>query len=155
MSNTRQPNAATLDPMIPLSDGHWVNERVAHLVEEIRSYHPNLDVLWNPQHKPNEPEFWIIETTADGKQHQVFSVQNQEEFTGEVLTRIIQSDTSRHDILGYIDAQNEAAQRLQKKLVNETMAERLDVMKHVLKSPLNTYKVDDNLVIRDHGNRTR
>lgn len=153
MSNSRQPNAALIDPMVPLEDGHWVNERVAHIVEEIRAYHPRLDVLWNPTHKPDEPEFRIIEQTQDGQQHLVMTVKNQEEFTGEILTRIIQGDNSRHDVLSYIDAQNEAATRLQQKLVREMMEERLDVMQHVLKSPKHTYKVNEHLTIKDHGNR--
>jgi hypothetical protein len=153
MSNTRLPTD-NVDPLIPLSDGHWVNERVANLVDAIREYHSQLDVMWNPNHPPDEPEFKIIETTPTGR-FVVMTIPDQEHFDGDVLTRIILGDTSRHDVLNEIDARQKAAMLLAGKEVQERQEYIKDVTKHVLKSPLNKYVVDKNTVIRDHGNRTR
>lgn len=149
MSNTIAP----LNPTVPLSDGHWVNERVAHIVEEIRAYHPHLDVMWNPNAGPDEPEFLVVENIPDGRQEIVIAVNSQAEFTGEILARIIAGDTSRRDVLSEMDAKNEAVMRLQRKMAEESFAEVKDIAKHVLQSPLNSYRVNKDLVIKDHGNR--
>lgn len=153
MSNTRLPNQV-IDPLVPLSDGHWVNERVANLVDAIRDYYDSLDVYWNPNHGPDEPEFKVVEH-ANGKTFVVLTVPDQESFNGDVLARIIAGDSRRHDVLDYMDAQQEAAKMLAKKEVAERMEYIKDVAKHVVASPLNTYRVDKDTVIKDHGNRIR
>jgi hypothetical protein len=154
MSNRILPTHV-IDPLIPLSDGHWVNERVAGLVEAIRDYHDRLEVYWNPDHKPGEAEFKIVEQTPDGKKHIVLTVASQADFNGDVLAKIIAGDNSRHDVLDWIDAQNEAALYLANKEARDKLALAKDVTEHVIRSPLNKYVVDKNTVIRDYGNRTR
>ena len=154
MSNTRLPTQV-VDPMIPLSDGHWVNERIANLVDAIRDYHERLDVYWNPNHGPDEPEFKIVEKTPDGKKHIVITLPDQQSFNGDVLARIIAGDNRRHDVLDFMEAQNQAALYLMGREARERLAEARDVTEHVVRSPLNKYVVNKDVTIRDYGNRTR
>ena len=136
--------------LIPLADGHSVSQRTLHLIEAIRDYHDKLDVKWIPDdlRKEGEPQFAITERLGDGREEIVFHVMDEAHFDGSVLERIIQGDTSRRDVLSEIDAKNEAIERLKGKMIEEQRAVANDIAIHALRSPLNKYKVDDDLIIR-------
>lgn len=154
MSNRLLPQNKALI-LAPLSDGNAVSERTAHIVEAIRNYNSRLDVKWIPADKrsPSEPQFAIVERTPDGKEYIIFHVQDESEFDGRVLEAIIKGDTSRNDILSEIDAHNEALKLMYKKAQQEQMDEATDIAKHVIGSPLNTYRVSKDVVIKDQGLR--
>ena len=142
-----------VDIPVPHSDGRWINERVSRIVEIIKDYDPNLEVAWIPPEKrePGDSAFAIIENYP-GKPRQVaFYVDSEAEFDERVLTRIFQGDTTKHDVLGNLEASNRAVEAIEYKKRMEQLEEEYDHMKHVLKSPLNTYRGKDGRVYHAHG----
>lgn len=142
---------------VHLTDGHIVSERVARLIEIIHERYPGkIEVQWIPPGgRNNEPAFRICEVLADGRLVPFMSIQTEQDFTGEVLEQIFMADNTKGNVLTQLDARNEALRAIREKMVKEQMEEAADIAKHILKSPLNTYRVNKDTVIKDLGNRTR
>lgn len=133
-------------------DGGFCSQRVQQVIEAIRNYSPELDVQWIPPlaRKPGEAAFRIIHRPLGGEPYVVFHVKTEEEFDTRVLMRLIAGD-QRNGKVAYsdVEAAEKAAELVAKERYKDQQAEAIDIMYHVFKSPLNTYRVNKDLIIKD------
>ena len=143
--------------LVSLEDGSVISQRVRDLIETIEDRWPGVVfVNWIPPRalKKEDQQFCIVERLSDGREVPIFWVKDESEFTGEVLERLIRADNTQENIYDRMQAKNAALRSLQTKLAKDKMDEAHDIVKHVLKSPLNKYVVNKDITIRDWGNRT-
>lgn len=137
-----------------MHNGHFVNARVQKICRAIQDYEPELDVLFIPeQHRrPGQAAYKIIHRPVGALPYILFTVRRDEDFDERILQRIIVND-QRHGKVTMSDLEaHDAAEKLIKRQEwLDRMDEANDIAKHVLKSRLNTYKVDDKVTIRDRG----
>lgn len=131
----------------PLSDGTWINSRIARLVEIIREYDPMLRVKWLPRDKRIEgaDAFQIVDERIG---RVAFSVKDEASFDETVLAKIFEADMARANngpltVLQKLDALNAATKLLQFKTRMEEDEDREEQVASILKSPLNSYKHDN------------
>lgn len=132
------------DLPIPLSDGHWVSAKVNRVVEILKEYDPNLDVVWLPpeRREPGEPAFLVVELTPKGPKP-IFSVESEEYMDERLLEQVYRYDTAKHkDVLSEMDVRNKARRDMIKKQHQEEMQAAHDLAAHVLRSPKIRYKHD-------------
>jgi hypothetical protein len=133
-------------------DGQFVNADVHRVVQAITDYEPELEVKWIPpgQRGENEPAFSIWHNAPGNKPYILFYVQDESEFDMRQLQRIIYNDQRATGAQSYSELEAlETAQKLvQEQEWLDKMEEASDIAAHILKTPLNTYKVNDNLVIK-------
>lgn len=144
--------------LVPLDDGSMVSARVVDIIETIQEiWQGRIAVNWIPTRLlgPDQKQFCILEVLPDGSEHPVFWLQDEAEFTGEVLERLYLADNSKGDVLTRMDARNAALTALQKKVAKDQMGEASDIMLHAIRSPLNWYKLPNGTTIKDYGNRVK
>ena len=133
-------------------DGQFVSAKIEQLVRAIKDYDEDLQVKWIPvmSRKEGDPAFCVTYEPEGKSPFILFYVNTEEEFDERVLARIIQND-QRHRPTNLTDY--EAWEETQKVLQNrewlDTMAEAADLAWHVFKSPLHTYKVNNDLIIKE------
>lgn len=132
----------------PLSDGTWVNSKIARIVEIIREQFPDLEVTWIPRDKRNDGDaaFAIVEVQKDGRHVVAFYVQNEADFDESVLERIIRADMSKKDpqkVEAEITAKNEAVRLIAEKKQKERVAELMEPYMAALKSGKHKYTGPD------------
>jgi hypothetical protein len=130
----------------PLSDGTWVNSRIARIIEIIRDYDPMLEVRWLPRADriAGADVFQIVDKRID---RVAFSVKDEASFDESVLDRIFEADLARVQgspatHLQKIDIHNANIKLLKAKEKMEEEEDRNDKVAAILKSPLNAYKHD-------------
>lgn len=132
------------DLPVPHDDGHFISDRVSRTVQLIRQYDPNLDVVWLPPERrenPNDPEFYVVERLPDGRALPVFSILNESFMDERLLERIYELDSLKQDdVLGAMDARNKAKRDMLAAEAVDREAEILEVAAYVLRSPKSTYK---------------
>lgn len=135
-------------------DGKFVSQRISRIVESIHEYDENLRVDYIPQGAREEGDsaFRIVYVTPNlGLEQVIFHVKTEEEFDARVLMRIIQNDqlygngVKKSDIETFMETER----LLKKQAWMDQMEEAADIAYHVFKSHLNTYKVNDELTIKD------
>jgi len=135
-------------------DGQFVNAKVERVVLAIKDYEPELEVKWVPPQARSEGEaaFAIIHNAPGNKPYILFYVQNEEDFDERVLARIIYNDQRKTGQQQYseVEAAEAAIKAVQHQEYLDMMEEAHDIAAHVLRTPLNTYKVNDNLIIKDN-----
>lgn len=140
-----------MDDKLIVLDGHFVSERISQIIQAIREYSPELDVQWVPPPRPaNVAAFKIIHRPVGKPAYTIFHVKNEDEFDARVLKRIIAGD-QRNGVATYseIEAAEKAAELIAKERYKDAQAEMIDKMYHVFKSPLNTYRLDKDTIIKD------
>lgn len=146
------------DRMVATSDGTFVSERVQNVVEAIREYDENIEVQYIPVRARvgNEPAFRLVHNIPGGEPYVMFHVKDESEFDARVLKKIIMNDQAKNKThVSEYDAWEETKRRIFNQQFKDRLEEANDIAFHVLRSPLNTYRVDKNTVIKDHGNRRR
>lgn len=144
-------------------DGSLVSNRVSNIVEAIRDYSPELQVRWIPPAERSEGQaaYQIVHHPPGMEPYCMLTVRRDEDFTEEVLTKIIQGDQRNGKTsMSQWEASIEAAKHVKRQEWLDKLDELGDIAAHVLKSPLNKYSVKEDilgrdLVIRDYGNRIR
>lgn len=130
----------------------FVSQRVAQVIEAIHDYCPELEVQWIPPEHRGEGDnaFRIMHRPVGGEPYVIFHVQNEQQFDARILKRIIVND-NRNGVptYGEIEAAEKAAELVAKQRADDELEEAVDKMYHALKSPLNTYRLDKNTVIKD------
>lgn len=133
-------------------DGQFVSERISQIVEAIRDYSPDLDVEYIPANvrRPDQAAFRIIHKPEDGLPYVIFHVSTEDEFDARVLKRIIAGD-QRNEELTYsdVEAADLAAALIIKQKADDAREEAIDKMYAVFKSPLHTYKLDKDTIIKE------
>ena len=133
-------------------DGQFVSERVSQIVAAIQEYSPELHVQWIPPgaRSDDEAAFRIVHFPPGGEPYVVMHVKTEEEFDGRILKRIIAGDQRNGKVTyGEVEAAEKAAQLIAQQRVKDEQAEMIDKMWHVFRSPLNTYRLDNDTVIKD------
>lgn len=137
-----------------MHNGHFVNSRVQKVCNAIQDYEPELDVMFIPPHMRREGQaaYRIIHRPVGAPPYILFTVRRDEDFDERILQRIIMND-QRHgkQTMSELEAYDAAQKLVQNREWMDKMGEANDIAKHVLKSHLNTYKVDDKTIIRDRG----
>lgn len=145
---------------LDLRDGRLVSQKIAQVIDAIREYDSRIDVKWLPPEERTEDQAaFQIWFTPEGEPPYCFMhVKKEEEMTTAVLMRIIHGDQRNGQItMSEIEAAEEAAKRVAFQRWADERDEAIDIMYHILKTPLNTYKVNDNLIIKEGipGNAAR
>ena len=132
--------------------GQFVSERVAQVIEAIRDYSPEIEVQWIPPsgRAKDDPAFRIIHNPPGREPYLIFHVKDESEFDTRILKRIIAGD-QRNGSLNYgeIEAAEKAAELVARQRWEDERDEVIDKMFHVFKSPLNTYRIDKDTIIKD------
>lgn len=132
--------------------GHLFSQKIAQVVDAIREYSPELDVKWIPPGERTEGQaaFQIWHTPVGQPPYCFMHVKTEEEFDTRVLMRIIHGDQRNGEItMSEVEAAEMAAKRVAFQKWQDERDEAIDVMYHILKTPLNTYKVNDDLIIKE------
>lgn len=133
-------------------DGQFVSAKVERIVLAIKDYEPTLQVKWVPPSEREEGQsaFAIIHDAPGNAPYVMFYVKSEDEFDERVLQRIIYNDqrTTTHTY-SELEAWERAQALVQKQEHLDQMEEAQDIAYHVFKSPLNTYKVNNDLVVKE------
>lgn len=136
-----------------ITEGQLISDRVQRIVMAIKDYEPEIDVEWIPDRQAadeNRPQFKIVHRPPDGQEFTLFYVKNEEEFDERVLLRIIQNDQRHSQVtLTEYEAWEQTQKLVEKQVFLDAMDEANDIAKHILQSPLNTYRVNKDFVIKD------
>lgn len=133
-------------------DGGFVSERVRQVIEAIHDYNHELEVQWIPPlaRKPGDAAFRIIHRPMGREPYVVFHVKTEAEFDTRILMRLIAGDQSSGAIkYSDVEAAEKAAELVAKQRAHDQLQEDIEKMHAVLKSPLNTYRLDKDTVIKD------
>jgi len=127
----------------PLSDGTWVNSRIARIAEIIREYDSELEIRWLPRNErfKDDDVFQIVDKRINKV---VFSVSDEASFNENVLERIFQADMEKNkgrplDVLELLELKNNTAKLLRLKARIEEDEMKEEEVASILKSPLNAY----------------
>lgn len=133
-------------------DGQFVSAKVERVVLAIKDYEPRLEVRWVPPgaRKEGQAAFQVVYKEDGLPEYTLFYVQKDEDFDERVLQRIIVNDQRN----GAVKWDEFAAWEKSNELVAQQeyldkMEEANDIAAHILRTNLNTYRVSDDLVIKD------
>jgi hypothetical protein len=148
-------NLGVTDAHIVVGD-YFVSEKVSRIVEAIRDYEPLIEVQWLPptaRQVGNErplPAFKLVYHDPNTPPFILFHVNDEKDFDERVLRRIIANDQRNGKAsLSEYEAWEEARRLVQKQVELDKIEAVADIAAHVLKSPLNTYRVNKDMVIKD------
>ena len=133
--------------LVPLTDGHWVNEKFAQIAEIISDYDSHLQLAWIPpeQRTDKTPPYAVLETNGEGKVNIVFTIK-EEDLNHTVLARLFAGDTHKNDVLGMIEADERARKALELKEQMEKSEARRDFIATVAKSPLHSFRHNGRII---------
>jgi len=145
-----------MDRMVVV-DGVFVSEKIERIVLAIKDYEPRLEVKWLPPQAREDkqtgvtlPAFEIIYHAEDGLSQTLFYVKDEEEFDERVLARIVYNDQRKSSTSWTeLTAWEETRKLIAKQAYLDEMEEAQDLAEHIIKTHLNTYKVNDGLIIKD------
>lgn len=141
-----------LDAHHVVIDGQFVNADVERVVLAIKDYEPEIEVQWLPvgARDENQPAFKIVHNDPRNGPFTLMYVKDESEFDMRVLKRIIANDQRNGKVtLSEFEAWEEANKLIEKQKYLDQLEEANDIAAHVLRSPLNNYKVNEDLVIKD------
>lgn len=133
-------------------DGQFVSQKHRQIVDAIRDYDPHIEVQWVPPgaRRPQQAAFRLVHNEPGKEPYIMFHVRKDEDFTTEILMRIIASDQRVNGTsISAIEAAEQAAALVAKQKMMDEMEEAHDIALHVFKSPKNDYKVSKELRIKD------
>jgi hypothetical protein len=135
MARTTSGGINTAEDLLQIAPNVQVEKGVNDIVDWIRNYDPNLDVMFLDPMKADSPfdaPWIVVEHCRDGKTRLVFSVWKMDE---SVKARIYAADTTMVDIDTLITKENEKARERQKKQWEDKRGEAADIMKSAVKAP--------------------
>lgn len=133
-------------------DGQFVSQKHRQIVDAIRQYDPHIEVQWIPPaaRAPHQAAFRLVHNESGKEPYIMFHVRKDEDFTTEILMRIIASDQRVNGVsISEFEAAEQAAKLVAEQRAFDAMEEAQDIALHVFKSPLNDYKVSKDLRIKD------
>jgi hypothetical protein len=123
-----------------IAPGVFVDDDVLGIVDWIREYDPQLDVLYlDPARHdlaPDDPPYKIVEKCRDGLTRIVLSCWTLD---ATVKERIYRADNQRHNVLLTLDQHNAKVKDDQTRRFNEERERDADLIGHILKNPRTTY----------------
>lgn len=139
---------------------HFVSARVERIVQAIKDYEPMIDVDYLPvgaretAEKGGKivtlPAFKIVYRPIGQPEFVLFHVKDEESFDERVLMRIIQNDNRNgQQTWNEFQALEKAQQMVAQIKRQDEMEEMHDMARHIIRTPLNKYVVNKNLIIKD------
>lgn len=130
---------------VPTETGHWVSEQFARLAEILKDYDDGLELRWIP------PE---MRTSEDGKPYAIVhrNPQGYEyvvKYAGEldnpqrILADLWAGDTSKGNVLGYLDSLDAANDAFRMKKQVEQAEERQEFIEYLMRTDKNFIKTDN------------
>lgn len=147
-----------VDNRFDYRDGQFVSQRVAQVVQAIYEYAPEVEVQWIPQTQRTDGEaaFRLIHNPPNGEPYIIRHVKSEAEFDARVLKELMMGDQRNGKVtIGEIEAAEAAAAAVAKQRYLDEIEEANEIAAAVIKSPKDTYKVNDNLIIHQSKPRTR
>ncbi len=133
-------------------DGHFVSEKVSRIVAAIKEYCPELEVQYIPvgSRRQEQAAFRIIHNPVGQEPYTIFHVKDEGEFDARVLKKLIAGD-QRGGELKYsdVEAADRAAALVAKQIWEDERDEAIDKMWHMFNTPLNTYKIDKDTIMKE------
>lgn len=127
-----------------VESGHYLSQDHQRIAEIIHDYDPDMSLVWIPPADrafSDTHPYAIIHRQPDGRDIMVMKLTEIEMGNGrEVLVRLWNGDTRKHDVFSDIMAHEAAAEVIAAKKRADELEERQDMAKTILKSPLHTYK---------------
>lgn len=113
-------------------DGNIVERQALYLVEKIKDYDPNIEVLCVDPNMagPFEEPFQICERVGD----QVYKIFGCWELNDSVLERIYLCDTKRIDVLGAMEKHNQQVRAEQQRRYKEKREAAKDIVEHAIRA---------------------
>ncbi len=130
----------------------FVSQRIVHLVEAIREYSSELEVQWVPPRarRKGQAAFQVWHNPPGQPPYIIRHIKTEEDFDERILMGIIQGDQRVNGAsLSDWEAWEQSQRLLEHQKFLDAQEEAADVASHVFKSPLNTYKVNKDLVIKE------
>lgn len=150
-----------LDNRYEYREGQFVSQRIAQVVQAIHEYAPDVEVQWIPQSQrtgvaADTAAFRLIHHPANGDSYVIFHVKTEDEFDARVLKRLMLGDQRNGAVnIGEIEASEAAAAAVAKQRFLDKLEEDNEIAAAVLRSPKESYKVNDNLIIHQSKPATR
>src|SRR6266498_2890929 len=106
-----------MDILVPTEDGYWVNENHARISELIREYNPDMELVWIPPDRRFDDAipYAVRHNPPNAMPYIVFHIK-EDELDHRVLGRLYAGDTTKHDVLARIEADDQARLNLQTKI---------------------------------------
>jgi predicted Zn-dependent protease len=130
---------------VPHEDGSFISAKVSRIAEVVQDYDHNVQVRWTPpaQRVFGDPAFAIVSAIPGQAEYVIFYVQDESEFDGRVLERLISLDAEKTgNALSALDARNAAVKAIQGNIHKERLEESKDLAYHILKSKKHIYRHD-------------
>jgi len=130
--------------LITIAPGNKAERDVLNIVQWIRDYDPNLDVMYLDPGKCDSPfdaPYIIVEHCNDGVTRLVCSVWTLDD---RVKQKILAADTFLSPVKENFEAVNEAARKAQRDMWKERTAEVKDQGTHLLKNPKTSYTMKND-----------
>ena len=147
-----------LDNRYEYRDGHLVSQRVSQVVAAIQEYAPEVEVQWVPpaQRDNDTAAFRLVHHPKDREPYVIFHVKNEDEFDARILKRLMMGDQRNGPLtIGEIEASEAAAAAVARQRYLDQLEEANELASAIIKSPKDTYKVNDDLIIHQSKPRTR
>jgi hypothetical protein len=137
-----------------IAQGQLVSDRVQRIVMAIHEYFDGeVQVRWIPDRQArdtNTPQFKIVHVQPGKPEFILFHVVNEEEFDERVLLKLIQNDQRNGQVtLSEYEAWEKTQKAIEQQVYLDMMEEAEDMAAHILATHKNTYKVNDDLTIKE------
>lgn len=118
--------------------GSYISQEHQRIAELIHEYNPLLSLVWIPYSKRTAQDtkpFAIVHEHG----YTVMYL-SESEMDHRVLERLYMGDTTKHDVLGRLEASERAQMALQRKRAQDQMDEARELTAAIIKSPLSVYR---------------
>lgn len=132
-----------MDIYIPV-DGHFISERFERMARIIQDYDEHLELQWIPpdaRTNDKQPPYQIWDYRGN---YVVFRFTETDAlFPEKILVRLWTGDTTKHDVLAYLDAMDKAREAMIMKEWLDKQEERNDKTSWLMKTKKNFIKWRD------------
>lgn len=133
------------------NSGEFINSKFQHIAEIINDWNPELFLLWIPPKDRRATDiapYAIAHKPSNGNPPYIIKYVQEDQLDHRLIAELWHMQENSKDIIGYLDKVNAAAEALRLKEQEEKLLDDLDKMGSVLKSPLHTYRLSKDKVIR-------
>ena len=152
MSNRQAPTMPDVHNGHIMVDGELVSAEITRVIRAMKDYCDEIDVQWIPPRarKKGDSAFAVIHNPPYQPPYVLFYVPKEEDFDDRQLARLIANDQRNGEkTWDEYTAWEEAQKLMGKQDYLDMLEEANDIAQHILKTKLNTYKVNDQLTIKD------
>ena len=133
---TESKGLMTAEDLVQIAPNISVQKNVLAVIERIRNYDPNLDVMYLDPSRfdttPFDAPWVVVERCNDGKTRLVLSVWEMNDL---VFQRVAAADTWNIDVQAKLDKVNEAARKEIERKRLESFGDAKDLLVHAMRAP--------------------